>query len=311
MANEEQLAILKSGVEAWNSWRKTHRQWVVILSEAHLREAKLSKAKLSRAILNKANLIGADLREADLRGQSLVKRTSWRRISAGGSSARRPSSRRTSPGRTSAVPARPAQDQALVAVVRNAQRLRVPQPTHGASVSNVAPVRRLPTGNRDRPLRIAAALTWLRTSRASLDRRTVVPDARVQLAARSAHLPAGPVLGVESPRRTTGRRRHRCSRRPGRRMPTRHTPSRCCAHIARLWLVPHPHLAPTASAGGQVNQQSDSVARSTAGEEIVLMSVVGEASLVGHVLLPNGVLTIHRFSLTRWLRLPERRSGHR
>ena len=82
MANEEQLAILKSGVEAWNSWRKTHRQWVVILSEAHLREAKLSKAKLSRAILNKANLIGADLREADLRGQSLVKRTSWRRISA-------------------------------------------------------------------------------------------------------------------------------------------------------------------------------------------------------------------------------------
>src|SRR5688572_5547483 len=61
MANEEQLAILKQGVEVWNKWRNENPKV----------EIDLTTADLSRTNLGGANLIGADLREVNLRGAFL------------------------------------------------------------------------------------------------------------------------------------------------------------------------------------------------------------------------------------------------
>ena len=93
MANAEQLALLKAGVEGWNKWRQDDRHQTPIdlvkadlrvakLSEAdfigynavfdddyaevNLSEAKLSEADLRNAHLRGANLSGADLSEAEL-----------------------------------------------------------------------------------------------------------------------------------------------------------------------------------------------------------------------------------------------------
>jgi len=86
MANEEHLAILKSGVSAWNKWRSERREIVPDLSGtnlitanlsganlrggnlrgADLRGANLDEAILSQANLEGANLNGANLSEADL-----------------------------------------------------------------------------------------------------------------------------------------------------------------------------------------------------------------------------------------------------
>jgi len=105
MANEEQLSILKQGVEVWNEWRlgkliapdligavliganlmaanlniaKLSEAYLrganlrdADLSAADLREANLWRADLTRANLSRANLTEADLSEADLRGANL------------------------------------------------------------------------------------------------------------------------------------------------------------------------------------------------------------------------------------------------
>lgn len=62
MANEEQLAVLRQGVAAWNRWRKEH-------DEAY---PDLHGADLCQVRLNRANLHGADLRKANLSQASLV-----------------------------------------------------------------------------------------------------------------------------------------------------------------------------------------------------------------------------------------------
>ena len=66
MANQEQLAILKQGVEVWNKWRGENPNTEIDLSKADLHEAYLVKVDLHRAILGGANLRESDLREADL-----------------------------------------------------------------------------------------------------------------------------------------------------------------------------------------------------------------------------------------------------
>lgn len=82
MANEEQLSILKQGVDVWNRWREENPDVVISLSKADLsgvflrrfnfqnvdlREANLQKADLIGANLSNANLTKCQLRSADLR----------------------------------------------------------------------------------------------------------------------------------------------------------------------------------------------------------------------------------------------------
>jgi uncharacterized protein YjbI with pentapeptide repeats len=77
MANQEQLATLEQGVEAWNQWRASQATPPDLsgadlsgkdLSRADLRDVRFSESNLARATLREANLQGAVLRGADLRG---------------------------------------------------------------------------------------------------------------------------------------------------------------------------------------------------------------------------------------------------
>ena len=72
MPDEQQLAILKSGVEAWNAWRqenvwrKEHPETKIDLTGADLDRADLRGAHLNGARLYGANLYKATLHEANL-----------------------------------------------------------------------------------------------------------------------------------------------------------------------------------------------------------------------------------------------------
>jgi uncharacterized protein YjbI with pentapeptide repeats len=76
MASNEDLAVLRRGVEEWNAWRNqtAGRPCDLTgadLSRTDLSEANLRHAKLSRAKLSGANLSGAHLRWADFSGAHL------------------------------------------------------------------------------------------------------------------------------------------------------------------------------------------------------------------------------------------------
>ena len=47
MANEEQLAILAQGVDAWNKWRRENPDVPVDLKEANLRHKDLTEINLA------------------------------------------------------------------------------------------------------------------------------------------------------------------------------------------------------------------------------------------------------------------------
>lgn len=76
MANREQLALLKQGVEVWNSWREQNPTIEINLESADLRDASLERvnladanlegANLSCACLNRGNLVRARLQRANL-----------------------------------------------------------------------------------------------------------------------------------------------------------------------------------------------------------------------------------------------------
>ena len=61
MANDEHVALLKQGVDAWNKWRDENPRVRVDVSGEDLREAFLSGADLTEADLRKAFLADADL----------------------------------------------------------------------------------------------------------------------------------------------------------------------------------------------------------------------------------------------------------
>jgi uncharacterized protein YjbI with pentapeptide repeats len=71
MADEDQLRILRQGVETWNKWREEHPDRCVDLSEADLFSASLRGAHLVATDLSGANLSRADLWHADLNGTNL------------------------------------------------------------------------------------------------------------------------------------------------------------------------------------------------------------------------------------------------
>jgi uncharacterized protein YjbI with pentapeptide repeats len=72
MANQEQLAILRQGVEVWNQWREEHSIIKPCLSGANLSRADLSRANLIGVDLSGANLMGATLEITDLSGADLT-----------------------------------------------------------------------------------------------------------------------------------------------------------------------------------------------------------------------------------------------
>jgi hypothetical protein len=76
MANEEHVALLKQGVDAWNKWRNENANIRPDLSRAdlfgaELSEANLGGANLSGAYLGRADLNGADLSRAILSSANL------------------------------------------------------------------------------------------------------------------------------------------------------------------------------------------------------------------------------------------------
>ena len=71
MANDEHVAILKQGVDAWNKWRRENPEVRPNLSEADLSEADLINANLQGADLSGANLQGANLSLAYLKETNL------------------------------------------------------------------------------------------------------------------------------------------------------------------------------------------------------------------------------------------------
>jgi uncharacterized protein YjbI with pentapeptide repeats len=78
MANEEHLAILRQGVEAWNQWRGENRKIMPDLNMADLRGASLSGVDLSgaclmNATLDMAILDGANFSQAYLHGANLSR----------------------------------------------------------------------------------------------------------------------------------------------------------------------------------------------------------------------------------------------
>jgi hypothetical protein len=72
MANAEQLALLRAGVEEWNKWRKVDNgKTSVDLSGADLNQADLKLANLGLANLHEAYLVAANLSLAILSGAKL------------------------------------------------------------------------------------------------------------------------------------------------------------------------------------------------------------------------------------------------
>ena len=70
MPNDEHAMLLRSGAEAWNSWR-AERGDAPDLSRASLRGLDLSGFDLSRADLRGADLRGTNLSQANLSGAKL------------------------------------------------------------------------------------------------------------------------------------------------------------------------------------------------------------------------------------------------
>jgi uncharacterized protein YjbI with pentapeptide repeats len=73
MANDEHVALLKQGTDAWNAWRHENRYIRPDLSGAILDRANLRGGHLGGADLGGAHLRSADLRWADFSGANLGK----------------------------------------------------------------------------------------------------------------------------------------------------------------------------------------------------------------------------------------------
>ena len=73
MANNQQMDLLKQGIQAWNAWRAEQTQVSVDLTGGALRGMDLEGANLSGADLKDADLRGANLNGAHLEGANFFK----------------------------------------------------------------------------------------------------------------------------------------------------------------------------------------------------------------------------------------------
>ena len=71
MANNQQMDLLKQGIQAWNAWRAEQTEVSVDLTGGALRGMDLEGADLSGADLKDADLRGANLSGANLNGVHL------------------------------------------------------------------------------------------------------------------------------------------------------------------------------------------------------------------------------------------------
>ena len=73
MTNQEQLVIMKQGVDVWNRWRAQNVNALVNLNGTDLRNINLKEANLAKVTLKNTDLRGANLEGADLSGSFLIK----------------------------------------------------------------------------------------------------------------------------------------------------------------------------------------------------------------------------------------------
>ncbi len=71
MANDQQMALLKQGSQAWNAWRAEQTEATIDLSGGALRGLDLEGADFSGADLKDADFRGANLSGANLTGAHL------------------------------------------------------------------------------------------------------------------------------------------------------------------------------------------------------------------------------------------------
>ena len=77
MANEEQLAHLKQGIDYWNAWRQENDSIKIDLREADLRGAALHEANLAGVRLIGAQLVETNLESANLTGCQIYGISAW------------------------------------------------------------------------------------------------------------------------------------------------------------------------------------------------------------------------------------------
>ena len=66
MADNNQIAILSQGVEAWNRWREENPDVLIDLKNAKLMHMNLENANLAKADLKEANLSFTNFKNANL-----------------------------------------------------------------------------------------------------------------------------------------------------------------------------------------------------------------------------------------------------
>jgi hypothetical protein len=65
MANNNQLQLIKRGIDIWNAWRKQNPDMEIDLTETDLSGMNLSKGNFFEATLSETNFSDANLSDAD------------------------------------------------------------------------------------------------------------------------------------------------------------------------------------------------------------------------------------------------------